>query len=190
MRPLAPVFLCSMLKSRDRTRRFFDYGAVPREKRTLILAAMLFGSVLSYFLIIRYVLMIGEVEGDSMLPTLRDGERHLVNRIIYRIRDPQPGDIVEITMPGTGDYSVKRIIAVPGDVVQIKEGHAFVNGRVSQEPYLPKGMSTDGKSLGVKAYKVSDDAYFVLGDNRPVSVDSRTFGAVRRDRLVGRLWLW
>ncbi len=134
--------------------------------------------------------MIGEVEGNSMLPTLQDGERYLINRMVYRFRDPKPGDIVKITMPGSGDFSVKRIIASPGDVVQIKEGHVFVNGRVSLESYLSKGVSTEGKSLGVKVYRVSGDSYFVLGDNRSLSIDSRMFGAVRRDRLVGRLWIW
>lgn len=151
---------------------------------------MLFGSVLSYLLLVRYVMMIGEVDGNSMLPTLQDGERYVINRLVYRFRDPQPGDIVKISMPGTDDFSVKRIIASPGDVVQIKDGHVLVNGRVHQEPYLPKGVSTEGKSLGVNAFRVSDNAYFVLGDNRSISIDSRTFGAVSRDRLVGRLWIW
>jgi len=173
-----------------RTRRLFEYGAVPREKRTHILAAMLFGSVLSYLLLVRYVIMIGEVEGNSMLPALQDGERYLINRIVYRFRDPQPGEIVEISMPGSGDFSVKRIIAAPGDVVQIKDGHVFVNGRVKLESYLPKDVATDGKTLGIKAFRVSDNAYFVLGDNRSISIDSRTFGAVGRDRLIGRLWIW
>lgn len=179
-----------MLKISGRTRRLFDYSAVPRDKRALILLAMLFGSVLSYLLLVCYVMMIGEVEGNSMLPTLHDGERYLINRIVYRFRDPKPGDIVKINMPGTGDFSVKRIIASPGDVVQIKDGHVFVNGRVNLEPYLAKGATTDGKSLGMKVFRVSDNAYFVLGDNRSISIDSRTFGAVRRDRLVGRLWIW
>ncbi|MEI6166483.1 MAG: signal peptidase I [bacterium] len=179
-----------MFKNNGRTRRLFDYRAVPREKRTLILASMLFGSVLSYFLLVRYVIMIGEVEGTSMLPALHDGERHLINRMVYRFRDPQPDEIVEINMPGSGDFSVKRIIASPGDVVQIKDGHVIVNGKVRVEPYLPKGMTTEGKSLGTNAFRVSDNAYFVLGDNRPISADSRTFGAVGRDQLVGRLWIW
>jgi signal peptidase I len=178
------------MKNINKNRRLFDYGSVPREKRTLILAAMLFGSVLSYLLLVRYVIMIGEVEGNSMLPALQDGERYLINRIVYRFRDPQPGDIVKINMPGSGDFSVKRVIASPGDVVQIKEGHVFVNGEVKPEAYLPKGVFTDGMSLGMKMFRVSDNAYFVLGDNRFISIDSRTFGAVRRDRLVGRLSIW
>ena len=93
-------------------------------------------------------------------------------------------------MQGSGDFSVKRIIASPGDVVQIKNGHVFVNGKANVESYLPKGVSTDGMSLGMNAFRVSDNAYFVLGDNRSISIDSRVFGAVRRDRLVGCLWIW
>ena len=68
-------------------RRLFDYRSVPREKRTHILAAMLFGSVLSYLLIVRFGVTVGEVEGDSMLPTLKDGERYLINRMVFRLRE-------------------------------------------------------------------------------------------------------
>lgn len=170
-------------------RRLFDYRSVPREKRTHILAAMLFGSVLSYLLIVRFGVTVGEVEGDSMLPTLKDGERYLINRMVFRLRELQPGDIVEINKPGLDDCSVKRIIALPGDVVQIKGGRVYVNGRERPEPYLPQGVFTEGRALGSRAYLVPDNAYFVLGDNRAISADSRTFGAVERDRLVGRLWM-
>lgn len=170
-------------------RRLFDYSSVPHEKRTRILAAMLFGSVLSYLLIARYIMTVGEVEGHSMAPTLEHGQRFLINRMAYRFRDPRPGDIVEIRTPGQDEVSVKRIIATPGDVVQIKDGHVYVNGKVRVERYLPAGVRTDGKGLGQNAFKVSDNAYFVLGDNRAVSVDSRAFGAVFRDQVSGRLWL-
>lgn len=171
-------------------RRLFDYSSVPHEKRTHILAAMLFGSVLSYFLITRCLVTVGEVEGNSMVPTLQDGERYLINRIVYRFYDPRPGDIVELNMPGPEDFSVKRIIASPGDVVQIKGGHVHVNGKVHSEPYLPEGITTEGRALKTNAFKVSDNTYFVLGDNRSISADSRVFGAVPRDRLVGRLVIW
>lgn len=171
-------------------RRLFDYRSVSREKRTYILTAMLFGSVLSYYLIIHFVMTVGEVEGNSMMPTLQSGERYVINRMVYRFSDPRPGDIVEINMPLIDDYSVKRIIASPGDIVQIKGGHVYVNGKLHREPYLHEGVITEGGMLGMNVYKVSDGAYFVLGDNRVISADSRTFGAVKSDRLVGRLWIW
>jgi signal peptidase I len=171
-------------------RHLFDYSSVPHEKRTLILAAMLFGSVLSYLLIVRYGVSVGEVEGTSMTPTLQDGERYLINRMVYRFHDPRPGDIVEIAMPKEDDCSVKRIIALPGDVIQIKEGRVHVNGKPCAEPYLPAHVMTRGNSLGTNAYKVLENTFFVMGDNRAVSADSRVFGAVPRDRLVGRLVIW
>ena len=170
-------------------RRLFDYRSVPRAQQARILAAMLFGSVLSYLLIVRFVLGVGEVEGNSMVPTLQDGDRYVVSRLTYRFRDPRPGDLVEIRMKKSDDNVVKRIIALPGDVVHIRDGDVYVNGTAQTEAYLPPGTETGGKALGGNIFKVSDDAYFVLGDNRAASVDSRIFGAVKRDALVGRLWL-
>lgn len=169
-------------------RRLFDYSKVPHEKRTHILAAMLFGSVLSYFLITQFMAF-GQVEGNSMLPTLRDGERFLINRLVYRLREPRPGDIIEFNTPRMSDFTVKRVIALPGDVVQIKNGAVYVNGKIRQEHYLPAGMKTEGQALGENAFTVSAGAYFVLGDNRSVSLDSRMFGAISRELLVGRLWV-
>lgn len=169
-------------------RRLFDYRSVPREKRAYILAAMLFGSVLSYLLITQFVVMYSEVEGNSMLPTLQDGDRFLINRMVYRFLDPRPGDIIEFTIPRVNDFSVKRIIAEPGDVVQIKNGAVYVNGKIRLEPYLPRGIRTEGRGLGENVYRVSENAYFVLGDNRAVSHDSRVFGAVSREHVVGKVW--
>lgn len=170
-------------------RRLFDYRTVPREKRTLILAGMLFGSILSFFLISRFVLTVGVVEGASMVPTLQDGDRYLINRLVYRFHDPRPGDMVEFRMIRADDYSVKRIVALPGDVVQIKQGHVYVNGRMVAEPYLRPGVITEGKAIRSEAFKLPDNVYFVLGDNRAVSMDSRVFGGVNKNRFVGRLWM-
>ena len=168
-------------------RKLFDYSAVPRSQRTLILAAMLFGSVLGYFGISRFVMKAGEVNGDSMAPTLMDGQRFLINRIVYRVRDPRPGEIVALRLPGEQELCVKRIVAQPGDVLRIKAGGVQVNGRQLAEPYLPPGVVTTGGRLGSQAYKMAPSAFFVLGDNRKQSVDSRYFGAVQRLWLVGRV---
>ncbi len=169
-------------------RRLFDYRTVSREKRTHILAAMLFGSVLCYYLLVHFIVMFAEVEGTSMLPALRDGDRFLVNRLVYRFREPRAGDIVEFKTPRMKDYSVKRIIGIPGDVVQIRDGGVYVNGKLVREPYLARGVLTEGLALAQNSYRVSEGAYFVLGDNRAQSVDSRMFGAVPRGDLIGKLW--
>jgi signal peptidase I len=168
-------------------RRLFDFRSEPRERRALILACMLFWSVISYLLISRFALETGEVVGESMVPTLNDGEHFLINRWIFRFRDPRAGDIVALRMPDDEDLTVKRIIALPRDLVQIKNGFVFVNGKKLSEPYVPTNIQTVGEQLSDKVFKVEDNCYFVLGDNRPKSEDSRMFGAVPQDWLVGRV---
>ena len=168
-------------------RRLFDFRSVPRPARALILANMLFWSVISYLLISHFALEASEVVGPSMQPTLQDGDRYIINRWIYRWRDPRSGEIVALRMPGEDDLSVKRVVALPGDLVQFKRGDVLVNGKPLKERYLAAGVSTYGQGLSDKAFKVADGCYFVLGDNRPASEDSRVFGAIHRDWIVGRI---
>lgn len=168
-------------------RRLFDFRPFSREQRLVILALMVFGSVLAYLGISRLVFRPGEVVGDSMTPTLHDGEQYFINLLVYRLRAPEPGDIVALRLPGEETLSVKRVVALPGDVVQIKDGAVFVNGRRLAEDYLPPRTMTDGGALGAAPYRVAEGCYFVLGDNRTHSADSRSFGAVERRALVGRV---
>ena len=168
-------------------RRLFDFRDVPRDKRALILACMLFWSVLSYLFISHYAIIGAEVSGDSMLPTLEDGDRFIINRLLYRFRDPRPGEIVALQLPGDEDLSVKRIIALPGDVIRVQAGRVQINGKPLAEPYLPADVRTTGRALRDGAFSVADNCFFVLGDNRSISEDSRSFGAVPRDWLVGRV---
>ena len=168
-------------------RRLFDYRTVPRAARTRILAWMVAGSVLSYLVCSRFLIGMGQVDGESMRPTLEDGERLIINRAVYRLRDPRPGEIVALQMAGEEDLVVKRVIALPGDLVRIRSGHVVVNGRVLAEPYLPAGVVTLSRAMHDRSFRIADGCYFVLGDNRPASDDSRMFGAVARDKLVGRV---
>lgn len=153
------------------------------------MAAMLFGSVLSAFVIMNFVLSAGIVDGDSMWPTLHDGERYLINRWVYHFHKPRRGDIVEIKIPGTADSSVKRIIALSGDVIQIKQGLVYLNGAVLMEPYLRGFVFTDGKAWGDRTFTIPAGMVVVLGDNRPISLDSRRFGAIAETHLIGRVGL-
>lgn len=168
-------------------RRLFDYRQVPHDTRTRILACMLFGSVVSYWLCSRYVVGMGEVVGSSMWPSLLDGQRFLINRLAYRIGSPRYGDIVAVQLPGDDDLAVKRILGLPGDLIRIRGGRVIVNGRPRPEPYLPYGIYTLGGAMQDRAYRIADDCYFVLGDNRGASEDSRVFGAVDRSQIVGRV---
>lgn len=131
-----------------------------------------------------------EVRGGSMLPGIQDRDRILVDHVSYLFTRPTRGDIVVLRYPmdPSLDY-VKRVIGLPGDHVQICEGFVWVNGQLIEEPYVDPG-SNDPYALVDTI--VQDDSYFVLGDNRIRSSDSREFGQVPHEYLRGkvraRLW--
>jgi signal peptidase I len=120
-----------------------------------------------------------------MLPTLLPGEHCIVNGWLPHFRGYQRGDLVVIRDESRGEFMVKRIIGIPHERVRIKDGKVFVNDRFLSEPYLARETYTDTQELQGAVFKLSKDEYFVLGDNRPLSEDSRFYGAVDRSHLVG-----
>lgn len=142
-------------------------------------------SMLSYWLISRYVITAVEVRGRSMAPTLQDGERYFLNRLVYLWREPARGDLAVIEDPGHPDRAVKRIIGLPGEAVLIRDGQVYVNGQRLAEPYVAPGTRTDAGPGLVEAVRLGPDTYFVLGDNRACSEDSRHYGPVHRRQIVG-----
>lgn len=145
------------------------------------------GSLLLAFFIITYVGRAFTVEGPSMYPTLHSGERLIVDELTYRFRDPARGDIVVFRYPADpSEYFVKRLVGLPGEVVEIRAGHVYVNGRQLSDDFLTEQTLGDfGPAV------VPDQHYFVLGDNRNNSADSRDprVGFVPRSFIVGRaLW--
>lgn len=167
-------------------RRLFDYSAVPPGQRTLILAAMLFWSVLTIWATNRYLVQVPHISGPSMEPTLHDGERRLIWLPAFRRRDPRPGEIVAIMTPGNVP-SVKRVIAGPGESIQIRDGRVQLAGQPLEEPYLDAAVFTRPGPMASHRYEVAADCFFVLGDNRTNSIDSRHFGAVPREKLIGKV---
>jgi signal peptidase I len=141
----------------------------------------------SYWFFSQYVLQSVEVVGASMLPTLHNEDHYLLNKWTYFVRDPEPNDIVVIRNPDDGKYSVKRIVACAGDSVLLKNGKVYVNGRVLDEPYLEPGTLTfaSGTKNGEVWTICGKDHYFVLGDNRKNSEDSRAYGPILRRNIVG-----
>lgn len=124
------------------------------------------------------------IEGDSMEPNLHNGEYVLIDKISYLLHPPERGDVVVFVPPnGERDY-IKRIIGLPGDTVEIKGGRVYVNDIVLDEPYLKNLTNTD-----MPASPVKEGRYFVMGDNRNNSSDSRVFGAITPQSIVGRAWL-
>ena len=133
-----------------------------------------------------YILIVQphRVKGESMVPNFQDGELLLTEKITYRFQDVKRGDVIVFQAPTARKVDfIKRIIGLPGDSVEIQNGSVFINGKESKEPY--ETQSTDG-NLNIK---VGENHYFVLGDNRMASSDSRSFGTIERDTIKGRAWL-
>ena len=107
---------------------------------TILCVAVL--SVLAYFLFSRFVVTAVIVQGRSMQPTLKDGERYYLNRLRYMFVEPQRGDLVVLKDPGHNDFAVKRVVGGPDDWVNIRDGNVYLNGKRLSEPYLPKGVRT------------------------------------------------
>ena len=143
-------------------------------------------AVVSYLLISHFFLQSVTVVGVSMVPTLYDSQHYLLNRWVYHLHAPQRSDVVVIRDPLDNSFAVKRIVAVAGDSVYLKEGDVYVNGQKLNEPYLAPGTATFTYSqFKEQLFKCGKDQYFVLGDNRGNSVDSRTYGPVPRRNILG-----
>jgi signal peptidase I len=129
------------------------------------------------------------VEGLSMFATLDDNDYLIANKIDYRLHAPQRGDIIILRPPtdNSKDF-IKRIIALPGERILISDGFVYINGHKLDEPYLPEEWVTLNNLYGPDGMVVPPNEYFVMGDNRNRSQDSRTFGFIGRDRIDGRAW--
>lgn len=124
------------------------------------------------------------VRGSSMEPSLHNGQYLIVSKISYLFGEPQRGDIVVFVSPNNGkeDY-IKRIIGLPGERVEIRDGAVWINGYRLEEPYLSSATPYTG------VWVLGPDEYFVLGDNRPNSSDSHTWGPLPRKNIIGKAWL-
>src|ERR1700738_1128421 len=144
------------------------------------------------YLGISFAVQAVHVEGLSMFATLDDNDYLIANKIDYRLHAPERGDIIILRPPtlSTTDY-IKRVIALPGERLFIRDGHVYINGHLLDEPYLPEAWTTLNNpapwSVGDGAV-IPANEYFVMGDNRNRSQDSRIFGPIGRDRIDGRAW--
>jgi signal peptidase I len=153
-----------------------------REVRRLVRDLLLLVGVA--FLGVMFLFQPFKVEGASMQPALVDHERILVNKLIYRLRPVERGDVVVFWFPGDPHRSfVKRVIGVPGDRVTIRNGQVSVNGEVLDEPYL---ISPHRRGDHHRPVTVQEGHYFVLGDHRNVSNDSRAWGQVPERLILGK----
>lgn len=182
-------------------------GALWEVVETLILALLI-------FIAVRAVVLNFRVDGLSMDPSLDSGQMLLVNRpiyfnfdayelvnwlplveldgerIVYPFHPPQRGDIVVLHPPiDQGKPYIKRVIGLPGETISIQDGSVFINGERLEEPYL-NGLSTSWPgALGNEEIRIPEGQVFVLGDNRNNSTDSRYFGPIEIDEIIGKAWI-
>jgi len=154
------------------------------------LAEVIVLAVILYFGI-SFAVQAVHVEGLSMWATLEDNDYLIANKIDYRLHAPQRGDIIILRPPtdNSKDF-IKRVIALPGERLLIRSGVVYINGHKLDEPYLPEAWIslTEWPSNSPSGQVMGPNQYFVMGDNRNRSQDSRVFGPITRDRIDGRAW--
>ena len=163
----------------------------PNVMRELLGMLVYVGIVLAItFLIITFVGQRTHVSGESMENTLDDGDQLIVDKLTYRFHDPERFDIIVFPFRYKDNtYYIKRIIGLPGETVQIADGEIYINGEVLEESYGREVMQDAG--LAAEPITLGDDEYFVLGDNRNYSSDSRdpSVALIHRKEIIGRAWL-
>lgn len=165
-------------------RSFFSWRYVPNEsRRAYRLALILFGSIWMYFFFERYVVNMGIVTDQSMRPTLREHQYCIVQNYIYRFTKPNRGDIVVVQPDSLSDeHLVKRIVGLGGETFEIVDGDVYINGQQLAEPYA---IGPTQPNLG--PFRIEEEAYFVMGDNRLESEDSRHFGSIPLKNIRGKV---
>lgn len=153
-----------------------------------LLIAFAIAAVIRYFLFTPIA-----VDGESMMPTLEDGDRMIVNKIGYKIGEPERFDIVVFHAPEQKNY-IKRVIGLPGETLEYKDDQLYINGKAIDEPYLDayKAQITEGtltedftlSDIGVEG-EIPEGYVFVMGDNRRYSKDSRHIGLVDQKEIIG-----
>ena len=142
------------------------------------------------YLIVTYVGQRTSVSGSSMETTLSDGDNLIVDKISYRFRAPKRYEIIVFPFKqAENTYYIKRIIGLPGETVQVKDGYVYINGKKLDEHYGHELMDKAG--IAEEPVLLGDDEYFVLGDNRNHSSDSRdpSVGVLKKEDLIGRAWI-
>lgn len=171
----------------NKKRRSVDYR---RALTVIILVAEILGVILLAYVVVNGFFLRETVNGESMEPSLSGGNHVFLDRASYHIFSPNHNDVVAFSPtnnPNSG-YSFKRVIGVPGDVVQIREGYLYLNGEVYEDVITMDLINDPG--IAEEEIKLEDNEYFLLGDNRNNSEDSRfpSVGTIHKEEIVGRVW--
>lgn len=150
---------------------------------------------LSIFLVVYlFLLQPHQVNGQSMVPNFQSGEYVLTDKISYKIGEPKRGDVIVFHAPpsahcpkGTGCDFIKRVLGVPGEMIEVKNNQIYVNSVPLEEEYIPEDFETAaGDYTRHRTITLSENEYFVCGDNRPYSSDSRAWGPIKKTDIIGR----
>jgi signal peptidase I len=152
---------------------------------TVIETLLIVGAAFAIAMLVQtFMFRITGILQTSMLPTIDPGDRIIVNCLTYQYREPRPGEIVVVHDPLDDKKDIiKRVIALGGDVIEVDSGVLYVNGKVVDEPYVINKDVVKGQAR----FTVPDDYVYVMGDNRPVSGDSRDFGPVAESEIIGKV---
>lgn len=132
-----------------------------------------------------------KVSGHSMVPNFQDGDYIITNKLTVRMDNPQRGEVIILQHPQKpSEVLIKRIIGLPNEHIKVSGGGVYINGQKLDEPYLPQGVKTQGELFLAEGEEITipDDQYFVMGDNRPGSSDSREWGTVKKEQIIGQAW--
>lgn len=149
----------------------------------IVLAVGIF--LIVYLLILRP----HKIKGQSMHPTFPDGEYLLTEKVSYYRGDPQRGDVIVFKPPISEDEFIKRVIALPGETVMVLNGKVFINNEELKEDYIKVETSPSSFLSEGERYTVPEGNYFVMGDNRPNSSDSRAWGPITKKVITGKAWV-
>lgn len=146
-----------------------------------------------FFFIYLLVMRPHKISGESMMPNFKDAEYLLTEKVTYYARNPIRGDVVVFSPPQdiSTDEFIKRVIGLPGEKVMVSGGHVYINDKLLKEPYLKDGVITNGGTFLDQnvEYTVPEGKYFVMGDNRANSSDSRYWGPITKKAMTGRAWV-
>ncbi|MGD0806542.1 MAG: signal peptidase I [Anaerolineales bacterium] len=164
-----------------------DIPQKPKSSRRALILETLQTVVLAglFYLVISLATARVVVDGPSMRPTLISGEWIVVNRLTYKLGSPQRGDVIVFLPPTNAqtDDLIKRVIGLPGETVEIRDGSVWINGKVLEESYATGTTAPDNR------WQLGAGQLFVMGDNRQLSLDSRSFGPIPLREVVGRAWI-
>ena len=166
----------------------FLHPAVKKSRTTLMqLLLVVLLTVACYYSVSKYLVSCVQVVGTSMVPTLQPSDFYLLNKWVYYFRQPERFEVVILRDPTDYDFCVKRIIAHEGETVSFQQGHVFVDGKKLSESYLPRGVETFPGKRDNQTIHCGANEFIVLGDNRENSLDSRVYGVVRKQNILGML---